>query len=77
MPMTIEEIVEETKQWPGDVVTELVDRIMLAKHGGIDPKVDAAWRAEVQRRIDDIRSGRESGIPGEEVMARARKIIGR
>jgi putative addiction module component (TIGR02574 family) len=50
---------------------------MLAKHGGIEPKVDTAWHSEIHRRIDDIRSGREAGLPGEEVMARARKIIGR
>jgi putative addiction module component (TIGR02574 family) len=75
--MTLDQIVEETRQWPGDVVAELVDRIMLARHGGIEPKVDTAWHAEIQRRIDDIRSGREPGVPGEEVMARARKIIGR
>lgn len=75
--MTLDQIVEETRQLPGDVVAELVDRIMLAKHGGIEPKVDAAWHSEIQRRIDDIRSGREPGLPGEEVMARARKIIGR
>ena len=30
----------------------------------------------MKRRIDDIESGREVGIPGEEVMARARKIAG-
>jgi putative addiction module component (TIGR02574 family) len=75
--MTLDQIVEETRQLPGDVVAELVDRIMLAKHGGIEPKVDTAWHSEIHRRIDDIRSGREAGLPGEEVMARARKIIGR
>ena len=41
-----------------------------------DPALDAEWAAEMKRRIDDIESGREVGIPGEEVMARARKIVG-
>jgi putative addiction module component (TIGR02574 family) len=77
MSLTLEQIVKETSQWPDDVVAELVDRIMVARHGGIAPGVDAAWHAEIQRRVDDIRSGREKGIPGAEVMARARKIIGR
>lgn len=77
MPLTLEQIVEETSQWPEDVVAELVDRIMVARHGGIDPGVDAAWHSEIQRRVADIRSGREKGIPGDEVMAKARKIIGR
>lgn len=75
--MTIDQIVEETRLWPDDVVAELVDRIMLAKHGVSDPELSPAWRAEIRRRVEDIRSGREPGIPGEEVMARARKIVGR
>lgn len=77
MPMTIEEIVEETSQWPGDVVTELIDRIMLAKHGGIDPKLDQAWRTEAHRRREELESGKVQGIPLEETLAKARKIIGR
>ena len=75
--MTIDEIVEETSQWPGDVVTELVDRIMLAKHGGIGTDIDAAWRAEAHRRREEIESGKVQGIPLDEALAKARKIIGR
>ena len=77
MPMTLEQFVEEASQLPGDVVSELVDRIMLAKHGGIDPKTDMAWRSEIQRRVDEIKSGKVQGIPGGEVSARIRKIVGR
>ncbi len=77
MSLTLEQIVEETSQWPEDVVAELVDRIMVARHGGIIPSVGAAWQTEIQRRVADIRGGREKGIPGDEVMAKARTIIGR
>ena len=76
MPLTLERIVEETRQWPADVVAELVDRILLAKHGA-DDAVSPAWREVIDRRVEDIRSGRELGVDGEEVMARARKIVGR
>lgn len=54
----------------------MLDRLMLAKHGVSYPELSPAWRAEI-RRVGDIQSGREPGIPGEEVMARARKIVGR
>ncbi len=76
-PMTIEQIVEETRQWPEDVVAELVDRIMLAKHGVDDPALNPAWRPVVARRVEEIRSGKVAGIPGEVVSARIRKIVGR
>ena len=77
MPMTLDQIVEETRQWPADVVAELVDRIMLARHGGLTPEIDAAWRPVIARRVEEIRSGKVQGIPGEEVSARVRKIVGR
>jgi putative addiction module component (TIGR02574 family) len=77
MSLTLDQIVEETRQLPGDTVAELVDRIMLAKHGADDAPLSPAWRETLRRRVEDIRSGREPGIDGEEVMARARKLVGR
>ncbi|MHB8519443.1 MAG: addiction module protein [Limisphaerales bacterium] len=76
MPLTLEQIVEETSQLPADVVAELVDRILLARHGGIEPDVKAAWKTEVHRRVEEIESGKVQGIPAEESLARIRKIMG-
>lgn len=42
MALTLDQIVEEAPQWPDDVVADLVDRLMLAKHGGLDPAIGAA-----------------------------------
>jgi hypothetical protein len=77
MPMTVEEIVEETSQWPEDVVADLVDRIMIAKHGGGDPGIESAWKVEGQRRLAELQSGQVQGIPLEDTLAKARKLIGR
>ena len=76
MPMTLDQIVEETRQLPSDVVAELVDRILLARHGGIDPSIELAWKTEVGLRIREIEDGKVEGIPLEESLARARKIAG-
>ena len=76
MPMTLDQIVEETRQLPADVVAELVDRIVLARHGGIEPEVEAAWKTEIDRRIEEIETGKVQGIPVEESLARIRKIAG-
>ena len=75
MTMTLDEIVEETTQLPADIVVELVDRIMLARHGGIEPGIELAWKTEIQRRVEEIKSGKVRGIPVEESLARARKIL--
>jgi putative addiction module component (TIGR02574 family) len=76
MPITLEQIVEETREMPAEVVSELVDRIMLARHGGVEPSVETAWKAETDRRIAEIESGKIKGVPLEESLARARQIAG-
>lgn len=75
--MTVEQIVAEARQLPRDLVAELFDRIGLELHGGIDPSVEAAWGQEALRRLAEIDSGQVQSIPGDEVMARMRKLIGR
>ena len=42
-----------------------------------DPNVEAAWVAEVQDRLAAYRRGEIEPVPAEEVMAKARKIVGR
>ena len=49
---------------------------MLARHGGMEPEVEAAWKTEINRRIAEIEEGKVQGIPVEEVLAQARKIVG-
>ena len=46
MPMTLDQIVEETREMPGEVVAELIDRILVARHGGIEPSVAESWKTE-------------------------------
>jgi len=77
MALTLDQIVEEAQQWPDDVVAELVDRLMLARHGVSEPALSPAWRSTVARRVEEIRSGKVKGIPGEVVSARIRRIVGR
>ena len=76
MPMTLDQIVEETRELPGEVVAELIDRILVARHGGVDASVGSAWKSETNRRIAEIESGKVEGVPLEESLARARKIAG-
>ncbi len=63
MPMTLDQIVEATREMPGEVVAELVDRIMAARHGGAEPSVVEAWKSETDRRIAEIESGKVKGVP--------------
>ncbi|MGH7951795.1 MAG: addiction module protein [Limisphaerales bacterium] len=77
MPITLDEIVEETRELPGEVVAELIDRIMLARHGDIEPSIAAEWKTETDRRIAEIESGKVKGVSPKEVSARIQKILKR
>lgn len=74
--MTLDQIVEETRQWPPEKVGELVGRLTEDLHVS-DPETEATWQSEIARRVEEIQSGEVQGIPGDEVSARVRKIVGR
>jgi putative addiction module component (TIGR02574 family) len=40
-----------------------------------DHEIEAAWAAEVERRIEEIESGRAKLVPAAEAIARARAAI--
>ena len=76
MPLTLEQIVEETRRWPPEKVGELVGRLTDDLHASA-PDVEAAWKAEIDRRIEEIQTGKIQAIPGEEVSDQVGKIAGR
>ena len=63
MPISIDQIVEETLEMPPEVVAELIDRIMIARHGGIEPVTGKSWKKEIDRRIQEIETGKVKGVP--------------
>jgi putative addiction module component (TIGR02574 family) len=73
--MTLDQIVEEARHWPPEKVGELVGRLTEDLHAS-DPETEAAWKTEVDRRIEEIQTGKVQGIPVEESLARIRKIAG-
>ncbi len=76
MSMTIDQIVAEARQLPREKKTELFDLLLVETFAQPDPEIDAAWRIETRRRIAEIESGQVKGIPGEQVMAELRQIVG-
>jgi putative addiction module component (TIGR02574 family) len=75
--MTLDQIIEEAHRLPREQVAELIDRLTLELHQTIDPPLEDAWKQEVRLRLTEIESGSVQGVPGDEVSARIRKIVGR
>jgi putative addiction module component (TIGR02574 family) len=76
MPLTLDEIVQETRNWPPERVGELVGRLTEDLHAS-DPKIEAAWKKEIDRRVEEIQSGKVKGVPPKVVSARIQKILAR
>ncbi len=76
MSMTVAQIVAEARQLPWEKKAELFDLLLVETFAQPDPETDAAWRQETRRRIAEIETGQVKGIPGEQVMAELRHIVG-
>jgi len=76
IPISIDQIVEETREMPPEAVAELIDRIMVARHGGIDSASAQSWKKEIDRRIQEMETGKVKGVPLEDSLAHARKAAG-
>ena len=76
MPMTLDQIVEETRSWPPEQVGELVGRLTEDLHAS-SPEIETAWKTEIDRRIAEIESGKVKGVSPEVVAARIQKILQR
>ena len=74
--MTLQQIMSEARQLPRDQISELFDLLLVESFAQPDLEIDATWRVETRRRIAEIESGKVQGVPGEQVMAELRKIVG-
>jgi putative addiction module component (TIGR02574 family) len=77
MSMTLQQIMSEARQLPREEMRQLLDLLVLESFAQPDSDIDAAWRTETRNRVAEIESGKVQGIPGEQVMAELRQIIGR
>ena len=73
MPVTKQDIIDETRAWPDEAVSDLIDGILLAKHGG---RYLEDWNAVARRRLDEIHSGSVREVPGDRVSGRIAGIVG-
>lgn len=73
--MTLDEIVAETRDMSEGMRAELVERILLVAHGGLDQRVEDAWTSETRRRVAEIETGQAKGVPLDEALVEMRKRL--
>ena len=60
---------------PVEERAELASSLIDSLDSATDEDVEAAWQEEISRRMADLRSGRTTTIPWEEVRKKARAIL--
>lgn len=72
---TSEEIFRDAAALPREARAELAERLIASLAEDVSPEITAAQLAEVRRRIAEVESGEAALIPGDEVLARVRRLL--
>jgi putative addiction module component (TIGR02574 family) len=70
------DLIEMAEALPIDEKVMLVDRLLDSMYPR-QKEIDELWKIEVERRVDEVRSGKVKTIPGEQVFAEIEKRFGR
>lgn len=70
MSRPLEALAEELLQLPAEARSKLLDRVVASLD--VDRKRDEAWDALAARRDAEVESGRNTVVPGPEVLVRLR-----
>jgi putative addiction module component (TIGR02574 family) len=73
--MTLRVLEKEALELPPRSRVRLAERIIESIDDYADPELEAAWDDEIERRVKEIQSGSEKGIPAGEVMTEARRAL--
>lgn len=69
MSLPVEKITEYALSLNSDARALLADRLVESLDPIDDEEIRAAWAAEAQRRLADLRAGKVVAIPADEVLA--------
>lgn len=72
---TSEEIFHHAVALPTDVRAELAERLIASLADDASPEITEAQLAEVRSRIAQVESGQVALIPGDEALARVRRLL--
>ena len=64
LPLTPDQIVAGARRLPRGQSAELFDRLLADTVDPPDPEIGQAWKIETRRRIAEIETGAEPGVPG-------------
>ena len=73
--MTLRLLEKEVLELPPRSRVRLAEKIMAGIDDYATPELERAWDDEIERRVKEIESGAETGIPAEDVMKESRREL--
>jgi putative addiction module component (TIGR02574 family) len=70
-----DDLLREVLSLPSDQRTFFIDRLIESLNIAQRPEIDALWEAEIDRRVEEIKSGKVKLVDGEEVFSEVRKRL--
>ena len=77
MNATLEHVARQALQLDPAERAELADFLLESLDSTPPDDIQKLWISEANRRLAEIRSGEVEAIPGEDVLAEARRLAGR
>ena len=77
MSLTVEQLASEAMQLSAASRALLAEKIVESLDLAQTDDIQRLWAEEAIRRRDEVRSGRVQPIPGDQVLAEVRRIVGR
>lgn len=77
MSLTLDQLAKEAMQLAPALRAELADRLVGSLDAPASDEIQDAWIQEALRRRDEVRSGQVVAIPGDQVLAEARRLVKR
>ncbi|MGA2498167.1 MAG: addiction module protein [Tepidisphaeraceae bacterium] len=77
MSLTLSQLAKEAMLLPATSRAQLADQLVESMADADADEIRQLWAAEALRRRDEVRSGLVQPIPGEDVVADVRRMVGR
>ena len=75
MDRSIDSILHDVRELDRDSRIAIAERILDEEAGPVDPKLEAAWRAEIRSRVAAHDRGEIKTVDAFESIAKARKMV--
>lgn len=72
---TKDELLTDALRLPVHERAEMVRELLRSLDGEPEEDVEAAWTAEIRRRLDEVRAGRANTLSAEESLRRVDEIL--